>query len=243
VQTTTQIPKEVIIIGGGPSIKMGINLGLKEKIKNKFVVACNFACHHFKNTFTIFADKKVWNGKLLGSNLAYTDTRHIEIIRKQPLLITIKKSNMPSMPANVIVLKKSHSYEKENSVKKGFLLPKLTGIFALEVACFLLDYSGKIFLLGYDWPKGKDGETETHYYSDKEINHKGQHLVHHYNNTKPKKHFDIFLKNHPKIYNVSPNSNITCFEKINYPTFFSKIKNVGYNQNELRAIVRNKLTA
>jgi hypothetical protein len=44
------IPNELIIIGGGASIQEGIALNLKGRIKNKFVIALNFAYRHFDHT-------------------------------------------------------------------------------------------------------------------------------------------------------------------------------------------------
>ena len=58
------ILNECIIIGGGKSVQEGISLGLKERIKDKFVITCNFSCYHFDSTLTTYLDKDFYLGDL-----------------------------------------------------------------------------------------------------------------------------------------------------------------------------------
>ena len=234
------IPKQAIIIGGGASIQDGIALGLKEKLQNKFVVACNFAWHHFTNTFTIFLDNKVWTGHLLGKDNPYIDTKHVEIIKQQKLLVASDRTKIKNPPANMIVLKKGNKYNREKSLTEGFYVGHFTGIFALSVVSFLMNYTGQIFILGFDWTKQpKDGSIPiTHYYKEAEINHRGQHRVNNYNTMNPDDKFKYFLEPNLKIYNVSPNSNIKVFEKINYKTMFELLNNKVVNHNDIREEIK-----
>lgn len=126
----------------------------------------------------------------------------------------------------------------------------LTGIFSIGLASYLMDYKGEIYLLGFDWNKGPKplnkekytgySDTKTHFYND--INHRGIGYTGYYDNHNPDKYFSCFLDSNLKIYNVSPDSNINLFEKIDYNTFFNKISNQNINQEKLRAAVKAKLT-
>jgi hypothetical protein len=127
----------------------------------------------------------------------------------------------------------------------------LTGIFALTLAEKLEPKN--IFLLGFDWnkrdpktiPTGKDynpkSDLNIHYYDKKEIQHRGLGYVGFYETHNPNNYFKYFENSKSKIYNVSPESNITTFEKIDYPTMFNLLSDVMYNQEDLRQEVRRKL--
>ena len=237
------IPNQCIIIGGGASIKEGITLSLKEKIQDKFVLGINFAFHFFQPTCTLFLDNKVWSGHLMGNSNTYCDSEHIKKIRQEPLIITSTMAKIKPIPDNVIVLKKADKYTREQSKICGFYVGHLTGVFAIGVASYLMNYSGEIFLLGFDWTKSNAGEQipTTHFYSSKEIRHKGMGMTNYYNKHDSKKVFEMFLQNHPKIYNVSPNSNIDYFEKIDYNKMFSLLTPEQANQIELRQLIKQKL--
>jgi len=234
------IPNQCIIIGGGASIKEGIALSLKEKIQDKFVLGINFAFHFFQPTCTLFLDNKVWSGHLMGNSNTYCDSKHIKKIRQEPLIITSTMAKIKPIPDNVIVLKQADKYTREQSKICGFYVGHLTGVFAIGVASYLMNYSGEIFLLGFDWTKSNAGEQipTTHFYSSKEIRHKGMGMTNYYNKHDSKKVFEMFLQNHPKIYNVSSNSNIECFEKISYTTFFEKLQKAECSQNEIREEIK-----
>jgi hypothetical protein len=226
---------ECIVWGGGTSISEGISLGLKEQLKNKFVLGCNFSFHHFEPTCIVFHDKKVWTGQLLGYNNPYINKQHRDLIQKFPLCITPESSHISPKQNNIISIPKTHLYA-------GLL----TGEFAIALASYLLNENGNLFILGYDWTQNtKEEKVETHYYPDTEINHKGQHLTQHYDTHDAGKVFRRFLNlnNNLKIYNVSPNSNIPTFKKITYPEMFSLLNKETYNQDELRKYIKEKLNA
>ena len=54
--------KQIVIIGGGASIREGISKGLWEKIKGKFVVGLNYSYRYFSDpTFQSFADNDFYD--------------------------------------------------------------------------------------------------------------------------------------------------------------------------------------
>ena len=245
------IINEIIIIGGGNSIKEGISLGLKDRIKDKFVIACNYAGvplkdnnHYFENTFLCCIDDEFYKSTDLKEH-----PNIYEELKNLPLIICAEKNKFYEIKfPNTILLKKDKEYHRENSLIKGFYLPViLTGIFALSLASYLINFNGTIYLLGYDWSKriiNNPTPVETHYYSKNEINHKGQLHTNWYEKHNPDKYFKTFLnESNLKIYNVigTPISNIDSFEKIDYLTMFQTLSNVRYNQEELRTYIRRKL--
>ena len=233
--------KEIIIIGGGSSISKGISLGLIEKLKDKFVIACNYSFLHFPHTFLTCTDREFYQT----TNL----TEHPNIseqLKKEPLIITcMKKSESLVIHPNTILVKKNRNYNK-NPLKEGFIWV-LTGLFSLHLTeLFEVE---RVFLLGFDYDKRNPEEVDRknyngygnfniHYYGD-EIKHIGSKKVGFYENHNPNKYFSYFKKF--KIYNVSLNSNIQNFEKINYPTMFKLLSNIEYNQEELKQEIKKKL--
>lgn len=238
------IPKECIILGGGASIKEGLSLGLKERIKNKFVITCNFAFLYFDSTFNTFLDKRFYEGKIDKNYPTLVNEEFLNKLKSLHLIVGGYSKKFSEIYPNTILLKLDEkNNNKEKSLKNGFYRGNLTGIFTLAIASYLLDYKGKIFLLGFDWTKGtqQNPEPETHYYSNKEINHHGQHKTSVYKTTDPEKHFTKFLDTNLKIYNVSLQSNINCFEKISYEKMFEIMNKEKINQEELRKEIRDLL--
>jgi len=123
--------------------------------------------------------------------------------------------------------------------------------------------SGICFLLGFDYgearKKGydksdlraieqarivdKSGKKYlTHFYQE-ELTHRGTGKINYYNaKDRAKKDFSVY-KNEKKIriYNVSPDSRIPTFPKIDYSTFFKMLDKHTYDQNELREYIKEKL--
>jgi hypothetical protein len=178
----------------------------------------------------------MWTGQLLGYKNPYINKQHRDLVQKFPLCITTDGSQIKSKPSTLISIQRTYLYA-------GLL----TGEFALALASYLLNENGNLFILGYDWTQKTKSEEvpETHYYSDTEINHKGQHLTQHYDTHDAGKVFRRFLNlnNNLKIYNVSLNSNIPTFKKITYPEMFSLLNKETYNQDELRKYIKEKLNA
>lgn len=242
------IPNECIIIGGGPSIKEGLSLGLKERIKDKFVITCNFAFNHFDGTFEVFVDRDFYTGRLNTPNDLTINNDHVDKIKALPLIVGHLFDNRFDYYPNTIALKQSREFDK--SAKKGFYSSFMCGFFALHVAMYLMNYIGTIYILGYDWTKRDpkticpttytpyDNKTETHYYSDSEIKHRGQHWLSAFENHDAHQYFVNFLIPGIKVYNVSLNSNIFDFEKISYPKMLELLSPETFNQEELRKEIK-----
>jgi hypothetical protein len=234
--------KEIIIIGGGRSIKEGLTLNLKEKIKDKCVLTLNFAYNHFDSTATVFIDDQFYKGYITGCGIT-CDKEHVERLKKLPLIIGAYRNYLKFYP-NTVPVRFTFSYFHNNPVKRGFYVGDkcLTGIFSLHIAAYLLDYNGSIYCLGFDGGVINASDTNsTHYYED--IKHKGINRTQIYT-TEP---LDLFFRKYLiekelTIYNVSPNSNLNSFKKISYPEMFEQLTEEKYNQDELRAQIREKLT-
>ena len=244
---------EAIIIGGGASIQGGISLGLKDYLRDHFVIACNFAFNHFENTFTTFIDPNFYRGILDKEKSVIPNLEHVNKLKSLPLIIGNKFSGeQKDYYPNTIPLQCCGTFSKDIFAKKrGVYTGCMTGIFSLHLAAYLMNYTGTIYLLGFDWSMRKKEtvdphhyteyapEIKTHYYND--IPHRGIHRVKYFENHDPNENFKYFMMKGLKIYNVSPNSNISNFEKINYLTFFSLLSDVRYGQNKLRTQIKEKL--
>ena len=245
-------PNECVIIGGGNSINEGISLGLKDILKDKFVIACNYGFKFFPHTLTCFVDRDFY----YPSQDCIKNKTHPYIydeLKKEPLIVGYDTNGVSEFKLpNTILLKGNGHYNKQ-PLMNGFYHPFLCGIYALSLAQFLLDYNGTIYLLGYDWTmrkkedvdpkkyKSRDININTHFYSDKELNHQGQHYLGAFENHDPDYYFKYFIESNITIYNVSKQSNINNFEKICYADMFKKLNFNRYNQLELREYIKNKL--
>jgi hypothetical protein len=224
-------PKECIIIGGGPSIKPQISL-LQTLCATKFTILTNYAFKTFPGTFTCFTDRNFYfpNASMENPNI-YDELKELSLI------IGINHNGVDEFKLNnTILLDKS---EKEN----------LTGVFALKLALRLME-TGTVYLLGFDWTRRTNlperdpnynpkSSVPTHYYN---INHRGIGYVGYYENHNPDNDFNKLIKKDTlKIYNVSPESNIECFEKISYDKMFSMLSADQINQDELRNKIKEKI--
>jgi len=230
--------KQLIIIGGGASIKEGIQKGLWDEIKDHFVIGLNYSYKYFSNpTVQCYVDRDFYI-KELPNGLANI-----------PLIVgkTLKGTPQVIKP-NTIFLKASNKYTRDLST--GVYKSALVGYFALSLGIYLLD-EGDIFLLGYDF--GGQGTQKisnnksiavTHFYQG-EIKHRGIGKVNYYLQKKrPESDFAPY-KNEKKIkiYNVSINSRIpdSIFPKISYDQFFKLLDTTTSNQDLLRSYIREQL--
>lgn len=220
-------PKQLIIIGGGLSIREGINKGLWKKIKGKFVIGINFSYKfHTDPTIQCFLDWKF-----------YAERK--KEMSKLPLIVT--KTHTQVEGSNIIYIKPNSKYRRD--VRAGCYKGSLTGIYSVSLGVYLLDV-GEIFLLGYDFGKipQSNKKSLTHFFQG-QYKHKGIGKVSYYN-TKGRalNDFRPFVKEKKvKIYNVSVDSKLLQFEKITYDEFFKKLDNKTYNQEELRKWIKEKL--
>lgn len=229
----TQI-NEIIIIGGGKSLKQADFDVLKPLLASKCVIAINYSYKHFPCTFMTFIDHDFYVPDYARSpNYKGKYPEIWEELNKLPLIIGLKSN--PELGKlqhpNTIMIP---------NPKPGFQLMSLTGLFALAIAEKLEPKN--IFLLGFDWgftkiTKEKITEEEIHYYND--IKHRGSNYSNFYNNQNPDVYFKHFLNSKTNIYNVSPESNINTLKKIDYTQMYNLLSKESINQEEIRIQIRN----
>ena len=236
------IIKECIILGGGNSISNGISLGLKNRIKDKLVLGCNYSFKHFDLTTLLFCDKDFYLPMYAKHDKTNPDI--YEELKNLPLIIGAKKN--PDLDQFIYPNTTMIACPKKELGK----IPVLTGLFALAIAEKL--NPERIFLLGFDWnrrdpktiPTGKNynpnSDLDIHYYG-KELKHRGSGYMGFYENHNPSNYFRYFEKSKSQIFNVSINSNIEDFKKITYSEFYTLLSNQIFNQDELRNYIKDKI--
>ena len=227
---------QLIIIGGGYSIKDGIELGLWNKIKNKFTFGLNYSFHLFNSTVQLYVDNDFYE-------------KERKKLKKCSLIVGKRHTHLKP-EKNTIMLYAKHEYNFD--IHYGVYRSALCGMFALSVGVWLLNEipRAEIFLLGMDYGtinenKDKYGRALTHFYQG-DIEHRGISKINYYN-SKSRKKGDVDYKvfNNKdikvKIWNVSPNSNIPSFKKINYEAFFRMLHSEKLNQKQLIKQIKPKL--
>lgn len=236
--------KTLIIVGGGYSVKEGIELGLWDHIKGYTIWSLNYAYKSmpYLPTRQLWVDykfclensediKKLWeNGVEI---VIKHNTRYAEFDKKFAEQIT------------------QYQTTRERSAYKGPEVLKdltpfifagrmgLVGIFALTIAT--AEKFDQIYLLGYDWGTTNINDNLTHFYQEKFGVYRGSEkkqdgkiystgignpiIYRQKNNTVKKdvKDFEVFKQSQAEIINVSLISNIEYFPKISYPEFFERI--------------------
>jgi hypothetical protein len=263
--------KPIIICGAGASIPFlnslyyrnhhGLPIKLETIIKTNYSIGLN---HFFKygsaTTFLSFVDSEFYEDN-------YENLKHVPLLigKTSPVL---KRHQHDITHPNTILLKKSSGYKGKDSFSEGVYSNQLVGIWALTVA-IALGFK-EIYLLGYDcceingkthfyqgvidlnkkrelYVNGKKvGEELMHRGLGKKQTKKGErYSTSTYNRTenlnnqwfKPFKDLkDI------KIYNVSSESKIDLFEKIDYDSFYLRVWNNHIDQNEAREEIRKFIT-
>jgi hypothetical protein len=215
--------KEVIIVGGGYSIKEGIEKGLWEKIKDKNVWSLNFAFNFmpFIPTKQIWADTSVWEK---------CKNEILELHNKGTQLVCRNYGGYEEYPF----------IERYNTSEDTYLGSKATDTLFIGsmglVGVFALSYAAKlqfdnVYLLGYDFGAPNTETWNTHFYqAESEINAGayGDSKIYWDGLRTVRKGVHEFKKFKDDlgytIYNVSKISNIPHFEKISYEDFFDYIK-------------------
>jgi hypothetical protein len=230
---------EAIIVGGGASIKPHVAL-LQPLLASKFTILTNYAYKTFPGTFLAFLDREFYvpdHAKNYSDPKIVRHPDNYEELKNLPLIIGINENGIEEFKLdNTILLDKKYR-------------ANLCGIFALKILDSL-EFKGIIYLLGFDWPRrtglrerdpnyNPKSNLQIHYYDN--IKHRGVGYIGYYENHNPDKTFKKFIREDVKIYNVSPESNIECFEKIDYPTFLNLLNYNTYNQEELRQSIKEKL--
>jgi len=235
-------PKQLIIIGGGNSLSK-FPQNIWQTLSTKFTLACNHSYKDITPTALVCADGEFYQGKVDFDPTVQLWNKfnpvHRENLSKLPLIIALNTTqSLENQLLNTVFIKAhSHTWFRDKSLVKGFYCHALTGHLALSLACYLLDFSGSIYLLGFD--ANKTGNT--HYYSTM---HRGSGYRDYYVNTDLNKLFLPYTTEKSlKIYNVSASSQINVFEKISVISFLRKIEGYNYNQEKLRSYIRTKLNS
>jgi len=232
---------EIILIGGGSSIKQ-VDFGtLKPLLATKCVLAINYAFLHFPHTLTVFGDHDFYVPLQAKKNRKNHPDIYEELKKELLIIYANDKNDLKEWQLSNTIFIKTGSEYNINPLKRDFYTHFLSGIYTLSLAQFLLDYKGVIFLLGFDWGTINKKDNNIHYYSKEEINHRGMNYTAPYTGHNPSQYFGHFKEPNIKIYNVSPNSNITNFEKIDYKKMFELLSIQTFNQEELRQEIKNKL--
>lgn len=221
--------KKCVIIGGGASVKEGIDKGLWNKVSSDDVWSINFAYKTmpYLPTREIWIDIHFFNQNIVElQSLAQKGVKmyakHHNKYADIPKITQLRTTRIPAEYYGTLMPEKN-SYFIGRLGQSGFL--------ALSIA--IAEKYDEIFLLGYDFGTPSLADKVTHYYQDniKELKIESSGIKRPecymlpYNVVKPEvEDFELYLREPQfKIYNVSMNSNIKCFEKISYEQFFNKI--------------------
>lgn len=220
----------VVICGGGFSVKEGIEKGLWEHIKNEQVWSCNYAFM----AMPYLPKKEIWVDIAFYKN-------NIEALQKlweQGVELHTKKHPQYAGILDHLFhynsTRESKNYHGKQALEQNIIYygkMGLSGMFALSMA---IGYKfDEIYLLGFDFGSKTITDTNTHFYQDKlKVYSTGVMRPEVYrmpNNTVKHSELDDFKvylnEKDIEIINVSPDSNIPFFEKIDYTTFFERLKN------------------
>jgi len=237
--------------------KCGLSSELVNVLKSNISIGLNwFFKYGYRTTFNSWADWQwyIWTKE---------QTKNIPLMigNYDP---SLKSQNVNKLNDNTLLLKSSNGYNGKLSLEKGVFCRQLVGIWALSLAVSL--GFKEIYLLGYDCGE-VNGQTHFYqgvidvkktipiYIKGKRVENRevfrgigkyedgkrtGRYKTGTYNNKEiNKRYFDPFLKEKDvKIYNVSPESAITSFEKIDYDIFYNKVKGIKIDQDKVREEIK-----
>lgn len=218
--------KDVIIIGGGRSIKDAIEThDLWDKIKHKEIWSLNFAYKFMPYTPT----KQVWVDSAVFINYLQ---EHIDLYAKGVQLVARHRNEVYDLYGFIQTHKSSRALDIVVKSDHKILYSGTLGLcggFAIDLAC--KQSYDNIYLLGYDHGTKTTTDKNTHFYLEQAKNLKSDGLknpfVYLTSNDKLQlghEDFKYYLRyKDSKIYNVSPDSNIDAFPKISYEQFFTRI--------------------
>ena len=205
--------KEAILIGGGKSVKDGIELGLWNKIKGKDIWSINYAwmTMPYLPSREIFVDISFFK----------LNVERLEALYKQGVPFYAKAHpKLVEIPEIITypVSRESIDFNNPNKLFSGKM--GLSGTFAISLAC--REKYDRIYLLGYDFGTKYPNEILTHYYQGKlNVFSEGLGKSELYRAEKnidkinpAVEDYKLFTTLTIDIINVSIDSNINYFEKI-----------------------------
>lgn len=231
------IKDSCIIIGGGKSVRKGIETGLWDKIKNKDVWSLNYTykLYPYKPSRECFVDFSFYKNNAKDIKELYN--QGVPIYSKQ-------NSKFKRINNDYIILYNTVREKGSFRGRQALKTPPephlfigqmgLVGTFALSLA--IAEGYKDIFLLGYDFGPPKPTDKDTHWYQKQikvESTGVGVPNVYWNKGTGLRPHItDYKVFNQVKdanIYNVSLQSNIEYFQKISYNKFYELIGEKGDN--------------
>lgn len=226
---------QAILLGGGYSVKEGIQKGLWDKIKDKDTWSCN-------SMFLIMPylpKHQVWVDNVFTQH--EFDTGRLQDLQKQGVELITKNYHRLAYLQDQIVQygttrEKANYYGRkaieENLIYYGRM--GLCGQFALSVAVGR-GYD-EIFMLGYDFGPTSLNDHNTHVYQDEIAKQNilctgARRPEVYWDKQRGDKlrieldDWDVYLKEKDlKLWNVSVNSNLPYYQKITYEEFFKLLK-------------------
>jgi len=212
--------EEVIILGGGWSVKEGIEKGLWDNIKGKEIWSLNFAFM----TMPYLPTRQLWIDFKFFKNY----TKEVYELQRKGVMLCTREDDRYNIFREIKQYKIDREY-KEDSIFTG--RNGLVGFFALSIA--VKEKYKRIFLLGYDFGGKPDNINFTHYYQGKlsvfsdGIGDPYIYMEKDGKAVKALKDFDYYSFYKEHIYNVSMLSKIYQFNKITYDSFFQLIRKEG----------------
>jgi len=223
------VNKSCILVGGGYSVKTGINTGLWEKIKGKDVWSLNFAylAMPYLPSRQVWVDISFFNNNI--DSLQKLNQQGVSMHAK----LHSRYSIIKEIKTYGTTREKRYYTGKEGIEKNVLYLGRMgsVGIFALSLA--IAEGYKNIYLLGYDFGMIDPKANKTHFYEGElkvissGVGRPQIYLNKNVHVRREVEDFDVFKKEEDvNIYNVSPNSRITSFPKITYEEFYGKVKDV-----------------
>lgn len=220
--------KSVIIIGGGYSVKEGINLGLWTKIQGKEIWSLNYAY----KTMPYLPTRELWVDK----SFFKSNVESLQSLWSQGVLLQAKRHfAQASLEREIRQYETSREREKyfgKNALNKGVIYygrMGLCGMFALSLA--IAEGYTNIFCLGYDFGTPSVTDSKTHYYigdietSSTGIGRPSIYLTKDNTVKEEVADFEVYIREtYINIWNVSLRSNIPYFHQIYWDEFFRKIE-------------------
>lgn len=212
--------RDVIICGGGYSVKEGIDKGLWDKIKNKEIWSLNYAY----KAMPYLPTREIW----LDKHFFKINIEELQKLYKQKVECIAKFNDIYCAIKDIITYEGTQDktlFGKDKIMFTGSM--NLVGFFALSLA--LYEKIDRVYLLGYDFGNSGLNNKLTHFYQDSVpcvSSGVGRPDVYRLENNKIKnevKDFELYTHQSTKIYNVSLNSNIPYFTKLSWEYFFYKI--------------------
>jgi hypothetical protein len=252
-QEKQNVHNRCIIVGSGSSLREGVSLGLIPLLKNEVVFSLNDNIRFFKPTVAVFGDWTAYRDRFkLFSNHPLTIGRFDMHIGR-----TIEGATPCPKHDSLILLQGSGKYHGDEGLSKGLYSAVLTGAFTLNLA-IRLGFK-EIYLLGFDncaingqthWYQNVEGAGQFTDYEGKPYTGVGKKENGEYNTAFYNKD-DVQLNllwepfqiemDKVKIYNVSPQSRISVFPKIDYSTLICALFPQMINQEEAQKEIRQLL--